>query len=106
MRTVGYWAERLCGEAPAWIAAEADARPYDLTIVTSAELPFVGAAERDQPAARRAFHSRLHAAARLGEHIVLGADRARWLADASAVIDDLLDGTRLLAARAPRLGLG
>ena len=108
VRTVGYWAERQCGEAPAWIAAEADARPYDLTIVTSPEMPFVGAAERDQPTARRAFHARLHEAAVRGggEHILLGTDRSRWLADATAVIDDVLDTTRLLAARATRLGLG
>ena len=107
VRTVGYWAERLGGSPPAWIAAEAEARPYDLTIVTSAEMPFVGAATRDQPVARRAFHARLYEAARLGagEHIVLGSDRSRWLADASAVIDVVLDTTRLLAARAAQLGL-
>ncbi|HWO17187.1 MAG TPA: AAA family ATPase [Kofleriaceae bacterium] len=53
------WAERLFGRAPAL-----PVRVPDVYLVTDASLPFAGPAERDDPAARRAFAARCLAEAR------------------------------------------
>ncbi len=106
-RTLGAWSERLVGEAPAWITAHADARPYDLVLVTPADVPFVGAAARDRPAERRAFHARLRELARADadvEVVELRGDRAAVLARARGAVDQLLarGGGKLLSARGLR----
>jgi len=102
-RTPGAWAERLVGESPAWIASHADARPYDLVLLTPGEVPFVGAPSRDRPAERRAFHARLRALA--GDGVVeLRGDRAAVLAQARGAVDALLArGGNLLSARGMRM---
>jgi NadR type nicotinamide-nucleotide adenylyltransferase len=94
VRTAARWHERLFGEAPAWMSAP---RGYDLVLVTSLEEPFVGRPDRDQPAARRAFHARLRA-----DHptaIELTGDRAARLVQAIAAVDALLVRGGFLAAR-------
>ncbi len=53
------WAERLFGRAPAL-----PIRAPDVYLVTDAALPFAGSADRDEPAARRAFAARCLAEAR------------------------------------------
>jgi len=93
--TAARWHERLFGEAPAWMRLP---RAYDLVLVTSLAEPFVGRADRDRPAARRAFHARL-----LADHpgaIELAGDRTSRLAQAIGAVDALLARGGFLAARA------
>lgn len=97
-RTVALWCERLYGDAPAWIHAQADARAYDLVLLTSLDEPFVGRADRDRPAERRAFHARLRAA--FPDAIELTGARAARHARARAAVDALLARGGFLAARA------
>ncbi|MEO8554554.1 MAG: AAA family ATPase [Kofleriaceae bacterium] len=95
VRTAARWHERLFGAAPEWMGVP---RAYDLVLATSLAEPFVGRADRDRPAARRAFHTRL-----LADHpgaIELTGDRVVRLAQAIAAVEQLLARGDFLAARA------
>jgi HTH-type transcriptional repressor of NAD biosynthesis genes len=103
VRTVAMWAERRHGEA--LLHPHAELRPYDLVMLTSLDEPFVGRADRDQPAARHAFHEHLRSAALASgaRFVELAGDRAERFARATAEVDALLDASGFLAARAPHL---
>jgi HTH-type transcriptional regulator, transcriptional repressor of NAD biosynthesis genes len=77
------WAERLFGRAPAL-----PVRAPDVYLVTDASLPFAGPADRDDPAARRAFAVRCLAEARAsGARVVeLPSDPAARLEAALAAL--------------------
>jgi NadR type nicotinamide-nucleotide adenylyltransferase len=94
-RTPAFWHERLYGEAPAWMRV---ARAYDLVLVTSLDEPFAGRADRDRPAARRAFHATLRAAHPAA--IALAGGRGERLAQAIDAVDALLARGGFVAARA------
>ncbi|HET9990750.1 MAG TPA: AAA family ATPase, partial [Kofleriaceae bacterium] len=81
-RTAALWHERLYGPAPAWMHV---ARAYDLVLLTSLDEPFAGRADRDRPAARRAFHATLRAAN--PGAIELSGGRSERLAQATAAVD-------------------
>ena len=103
--TVALWSERLFGTAPPWIAEQAEARPYDLVILTSLDVPFVGPAERDRPAERRAFHARAREwAAAAPRSLEVTGSRVAQLAQARAAVDELLATSSLLSARGARMG--
>lgn len=92
--TAARWHERLFGDAPEWMTHP---RAYDLVLATSLDEAFVGRADRDKPAARRAFHARL-----IADHpdaIELTGSRADRLAHAISAVDDLLARNTFLAAR-------
>lgn len=99
VRTAALWAERLYGDAS--LHPSAENRPYDLVLATSLEEPFVGRADRDQPAARAAFHAKLQAGH--SRIVQLAGDRARRLEIAIAEVDNLLARGGFLAARAAYL---
>jgi HTH-type transcriptional repressor of NAD biosynthesis genes len=100
--TVQLWSERLFGgTVPAWIREEARSRAYDLVLVAAPDVPFVGARERDQPAARVAFHARLveELTARGQAFCELRGYWDRRLELACEAIDALLARGGFLAAR-------
>jgi len=66
-------------------------------LVTSLDEPFVGRADRDRPAARRAFHAALRAAHPTA--IELAGDRGERLAQAIAAVEAVLARGGFLAAR-------
>ncbi|HEY0253181.1 MAG TPA: AAA family ATPase, partial [Kofleriaceae bacterium] len=99
VRTVALWAELLYGDAT--LHPSAEHRPYDLVLVTSLAEPFVGRADRDQPAARAAFHAKLQAGH--SRIVQLPADRNDRLTTAIFEVDNLLAGGGFLAARATYL---
>ena len=102
VRSVALWAERLHGDA--LLHPTAEARPYDLVLVTSLDEPFAGRADRDHPAARRAFHDRVRASVPPDARIVeLAGDRSARLEQAIVAVDELLAAGGFLAARAAHL---
>jgi NadR type nicotinamide-nucleotide adenylyltransferase len=104
VRALARWSDRLAGRAPRWLAEAADARPYDLYLVTPIEVPFVGSAERNRPEERRAFHAQLRDDVALaGAMVELSGDRTEVLAQARAAVDELLDQGGLLSARGARM---
>jgi NadR type nicotinamide-nucleotide adenylyltransferase len=103
-RTLAHWADRITGSTPKWIGEKADARPYDLLLLTPISVPFVGMPERDRPEERKAFHSLLRRDAMLAGHVVeLEGDRAAVLAQAKAAVDEMLDVRGLLSARGSKM---
>ncbi|HEX6986124.1 MAG TPA: AAA family ATPase, partial [Planctomycetaceae bacterium] len=56
--TTTIWSDVLFGRCPAWIAAEADCRRYDLTLLLDVDVPWVDDAQRYLPHLRREFFAR------------------------------------------------
>jgi NadR type nicotinamide-nucleotide adenylyltransferase len=99
------WSERLFGSTPPWARRKIDRRPYDLYLVNAPDLPFVGARERDQPEARRAFHDQLVAelTARQAPMVIVDGDGDRRAKVAGQAVDRLLAAGGFAAARAQAL---
>ncbi len=99
------WHERLFGAStPTWLTEHATSDTYDLILLCAPDVPFVGAAERDRPTERAAFHEAL--ARRLAKHPALISIVGSWdqrLGKARAAIDNLRAAGGFLAARAPSL---
>lgn len=92
VRALRMWSERLFDRCPPSVAEAATARRSGLTLVTSPDVPFVGAGAMDQPAMRRAFFTRAVAEAQAtSDRVVVlsGSWDDRWTT-ARAEVDALL----------------
>ncbi|MCX5741140.1 MAG: AAA family ATPase [Proteobacteria bacterium] len=100
LRAVLMWSRRLFeGDPPSWIAAQVNARRYDLYLLCTPDLAYIGPQDRDLPAERQRHHDEL--VADLGPNVVqlAGSREERYEAAADAIIALYTPG-KLLAARA------
>jgi NadR type nicotinamide-nucleotide adenylyltransferase len=102
--TVYQWSKRLFeGEPPDWIHEQIAQRPYDLYLLCSPDIPFVGAPAWDRPAERRAFHDKFVNALQHQPHVVLtGSREERFVAAADAIVG-LFSPKQMLSARGMKL---
>ncbi|MCB9614318.1 MAG: AAA family ATPase [Sandaracinus sp.] len=86
--TTRLYAERLLGECPPWIAEEAESRRYDLTLLTTADVPWQDAVHRVDRNGREGFFETMHAElSRLRRpFVLLDSDPERRLARATDAI--------------------
>ena len=102
VRTVRGWSRRLFhGHAPAWLDSEVTSRPYDLTLLLSPDVPFVGAKERDRPKERADFHTALREEL-VQDNIPFVAIRGSWetrLEAARRAVYEALSKPRFFSAR-------
>lgn len=89
------WHERYMGGPSDEVRAIADARRYDLYLLTGDEIPFVQDGLRDGEAVRRAMHRRFEEALRGSgrPYVVLRGSREERLEAAIARIDGMLQAT-------------
>ncbi len=100
LRAVKLWSDRLYeGDLPPWIEAAIAVRPYDLYLLCSPDIPFVGYPERDHPVDRRTFHDLLLASLAGQPVVLVEGDRAERFQIASDAIVSLFSPTTLLSAR-------
>lgn len=96
------WAKRLFeGEPPSWIREAIGVRPYDLYLLCTPELPYVGPAEWDRPADRRAFHDQLRADLASSNVVEISGTREERFAAAADAIIGLFTPKTLMSARGP-----
>jgi HTH-type transcriptional repressor of NAD biosynthesis genes len=100
LRTIYLWGQRLFTvDPPTWIKEQIPARPYDLYLLCNPDIPFKGAADRDLPEHRRAFHDALKKDL-ANEHVVelTGSRDERFQVAADAIIS-LFGPTKTLLSR-------
>lgn len=88
LQAVLLWSRRMFeGEPPSWIASAARERPYDLYLLCSPDIPFVGRPDMDRPRERAAMHDEYLAYLQGKPHVILSGSREeRYVAAADAVI--------------------
>jgi HTH-type transcriptional repressor of NAD biosynthesis genes len=86
------WSETLFGRTPAWLAAAAAARRYELTLLLDVDVPWVADAVRYLPDDRAPFFARCEAALRAADrrYVVLRGDHEARFTTACAALDALL----------------